>query len=797
NGTSFVFSNPGGAGPTAGGAADSAGVLYGTVAMFSGLPGGYAGDLTTLEFQSFKADEGKFICLAKSDVGVPGGSWGWWNAGCGAIIPDWTDDFCYEIKQIPNLPPEVTPVAAFAISHCDDYSLQFAATDTETDPIVEFEMNPDDGSMGTITAAGFWEYDHTLMPQSAAVISIDVRARDDVGSAHWGPWETIEFEITNDAPTIVCPADQFATAGSVYDWPFTIGDDCDGMSVAINPSVDDMSIVGGNVHYEPTAAAAGPLGFDVTLEVFDGEKTVPCTFHVTVSEGSPYGVEIMKIPNQYQNQFTEVGVVLHGVLPDAGIGGFDFLVAYDASALAFQQAIVDFETMPYCPFDGLEYTGEIGSLYDLCGWEYFTYRFGPYGNCGNGCPSGLLRVIGMAETNNGPNHPLEACMNGDYGYWPDADMPVAMFKMKFLVSNDRNLNCQFVPIRFFWIECGDNAISSYEGDRLFVENKVFDFMNSPETQYCDKFAGAGIQGDADFPTYIGWQPAECPCIPPTCKVEPEEMIDFQNGGVDIVCSDSIDAPGDINMNAIPYEIADAVMFTNYFIVGLTAFGPTPENHQEGSIAASDCNKDGIPLTVADLVYLIRVVVGDALPYAKTSPIAATFHHENGVMNINSEMGAAYIVFEGSVTPELLVDNMTMQYSVRGNQTHVLVFSTEANQTFEGNFLRADGQLASVEFATYEGQPVAAKNVPTSFSVEQNYPNPFNPTTTFAWNMPQAGDWTVSIYNITGQLVETSNGHSEAGQVSYEFNASGIASGIYFYKVVAGDNTETKKMVFLK
>jgi len=403
----------------------------------------------------------------------------------------------------------------------------------------------------------------------------------------------------------------------------------------------------------------------------------------------------------------------------------------------------------------------------------------------------------MAETNNGPAHPNADCLwdvGGEGVGWypvesssPTSD-PVFMFKLKFLVSDDRTLNCQFVPIRFYWEECGDNSLSSYDGSNLYVSDKIYDF-----SEYCDPFIGAGIQRteDVEFPTYQGAQ-EECLVQGPQGKPPAERGVDFQNGGVDIVCSDSIDAPGDININGIAYEIADAVMFTNYFINGVAAFG----THIEGSIAASDANQDGVPLTVADLVYLIRVVVGDAQPYGKHNPMLATYSHENGLLNVSHEMGAAFVVFEGEVTPELLAD-MDMKYGYVSGNTQVLVYSTEANKSFGGEFLRADADLLSVEFATFTGQSVLAKNVPTSFRLAQNYPNPFNPATTIGFALPTASEWTLTVYNITGQVVETANGASEAGFVEYGFDASALASGIYFFKVVAAENTETKQMLLIK
>ena len=55
---------------------------------------------------------------------------------------------------------------------------------------------------------------------------------------------------------------------------------------------------------------------------------------------------------------------------------------------------------------GLIATGAVpGQLFGICDWEYFTFRFGAQGNCDGGCPSGILRLVALAETNNGADHP--------------------------------------------------------------------------------------------------------------------------------------------------------------------------------------------------------------------------------------------------------------------------------------------------------------------------------------------------------------------------------------------------------
>jgi hypothetical protein len=683
-----------------------------------------------------------------------GGAWSWVFLVGGSWFPTFYDaPLCFPVANPPNLPPVPDcgdPNATF--SHCETATLDFSATDPDGDPLTW------SASVGTMTPvagnASTWSWNGG--PQEGFV-TLTVTVTDNFSnSANC----VVELEFTNEGPSIVCsPTVPTVLVNDTKCVNVTVDDDCDVLTLSTNPVDAEIAItpLGGGVYsicYSPTAGPAGVRTFEVIVD--DGLATASCDVSFNVIEGAPYGVVIEKIHDQIQGQFVDVALTLLGVDPAQGIGGFDLLIAYDNSALSFQQALE-------------------GDIYAQCGWEYFTYRFGADGNCGGGCPSGLTRVVGLAETNNGADHPT--CNDPDFV----GPLPTTLAYLRFLVSNDRTLECQYVPIRFFWVDCGDNTISNGDGSELYISGQVFDYDNDAPIND-GSFGFPGYLGAADFCLEQG--------LPG--KPVPIRYIDFYNGGVDIVCADSIDARGDINLNGLSYEIADAVMFTNYFITGLGAF-----EFVQGSIAASDVNADGIPLSVADLVYLIRVIVGDALPYPKLNPMHATYAMESNVMSVDAEMGAAYLVFEGKVNADLLADNMDMKVGLVDGNTHVLVFSTNANQVFSGNFLNVDGNLVSAEFATYDGQPVAAKNVPRTFRVEQNYPNPFNPNTVIEFAMPNAGAWSVEIFNVTGQRVDSFNGVAEAGVVSVNWNASELASGVYFYRVAAGQNSKTMKAVLLK
>ncbi len=83
-------------------------------------------------------------------------------------------------------------------------------------------------------------------------------------------------------------------------------------------------------------------------------------------------------------------------------------------------------------------------------------------------------------------------------------------------------------------------------------------------------------------------------------------------------------------------------------------------------------------------------------------------------------------------------------------------------------------------------------------LNQNYPNPFNPTTRISWQTP-AGSWqTLKVYDILGNEVATLvDEYRDAGKYEITFNASNLASGVYFYRLKAGNFIETKKMILLR
>ena len=267
-----------------------------------------------------------------------------------------------------------------------------------------------------------------------------------------------------------------------------------------------------------------------------------------------------------------------------------------------------------------------------------------------------------------------------------------------------------------------------------------------------------------------------------------------NDGTVLDCSDKnkISGPsvpkytrGDINNNGVAYEIADMVLFTNYFIYGLGVF----TIDQEIQIAATDVNRDGLTLSVADLMYLIRFVLGDALPLVNLEPVEAYYRLDvRGTIEVDIEIGAAALQLQGNVEPTLLADNMDIEYAfdAANNVTRVLIYNnTEKGQSFTGEFINTNGSaVVSIELATHEAQPVNASLLQTEFVLGQNSPDPFSNETVIPFAIPFASNVRFRITNDSGQVVFDFSQYYLAGISSFTWNGTNnyqlaVPDGIYY------------------
>jgi hypothetical protein len=127
--------------------------------------------------------------------------------------------------------------------------------------------------------------------------------------------------------------------------------------------------------------------------------------------------------------------------------------------------------------------------------------------------------------------------------------------------------------------------------------------------------------------------------------------------------------------------------------------------------------------------------------------------------------------------------------LRFNEELELKIVTYTNSTIDILKLIINASNVSNEFYS---------NKPEKVELSQNYPNPFNPSTQIQYALPEATEVTLEVFNSVGQKVmELVNGQKSAGYHTATFDASGLSSGLYLYKLTTPLFTQTKKMLLIK
>lgn len=188
--------------------------------------------------------------------------------------------------------------------------------------------------------------------------------------------------------------------------------------------------------------------------------------------------------------------------------------------------------------------------------------------------------------------------------------------------------------------------------------------------------------------------------------------------------------------------------------------------------------------------------GDTLTYLKSYDIyvnrsidaGKTWQGEMNVTNTDD-----FDELNAHADPDATNDHVYVVYQIPDYTTHT-VDADESDAVPEDykNLV----YFMDVTYTASGVEEVAA--VPASFSLEQNYPNPFNPVSTIAYNIREAGEYQLDVFNTLGQKVTTLfDGYRENGRYEARFDGASLPSGIYFYSLTGNGQTLTYKSVLLK
>lgn len=344
---------------------------------------------------------------------------------------------------------------------------------------------------------------------------------------------------------------------------------------------------------------------------------------------------------------------------------------------------------------------------------------------------------------------------------------------------------------------------------------VLNFFTSSDPAF------AGMHTPIEFAFVDSLDSTENTVSLPTGSIVSRTQVNYSSGGVMVKKYDGL--VGDINLNSIPFEIADAVYFTNYFI------NPYQYPLSGERWVNSDINQDGHPGTLADLVTLLRIINGSssgkigaggllsALNYTIDSSDQELGYHASSF----SEIAAATYMFkipqgvEVKFAASQSLDGMEVKTNQIDDQFRILIFSSK------GRTLKIDGtelfrlsgsagiELVLHEYVDASGNEISItetakeSQVPAHYDLSQNYPNPFNPETVISFDLPSPGKVTLTVFNMLGEEVKRIvDKHLPAGRHQAGFNGKDdtgktLPSGVYFYSLKSEDFTATRKMLLLK
>jgi len=306
--------------------------------------------------------------------------------------------------------------------------------------------------------------------------------------------------------------------------------------------------------------------------------------------------------------------------------------------------------------------------------------------------------------------------------------------------------------------------------------------------------------------------------------------------------------GDINVNGFAFEIGDAVTFMNYFM-GQIEF-------TRRQYANSDCNRDGIQASIADLVFLLGVISGDTLLGVSDIPDAIPFTHEDNQNSIRTSrmfdldsqssftvdiecqesLGGAYFCIE--YDPENIeiesvflgnsVDNLELSWTVDEGMLMIAVYNWNgvASSFSKGELLTVyyggdsgfnnDAlRIVRAEFSSGSGVAIdafyglsmsekASSKMPEASSLSiAGYPNPFNGFVTISYELPREGEYDLVIFDILGREVRTlMNGYKSSGGGAIVWDGTDnyggeISSGVYFARLRGETVSANIKLFMLK
>jgi hypothetical protein len=321
------------------------------------------------------------------------------------------------------------------------------------------------------------------------------------------------------------------------------------------------------------------------------------------------------------------------------ISSFDFLITFDTNVFSFETVIPTTH-----------------SANGPCIWDRFDLYDCTKKNPDSLCPRGTIRINANIK-----GHNLEPpnCLTGAND--------LEIFRLKFLVTNDRTYEGRTYPVHFVWNECSDNTIQinsppKHSKSNILHVDSVF-------------FEDGLLLRQIELPSTAYFQES---CLIHNDIQLQNRAIDFHHGYINLCCYHMADDRGDINLNGLSNELSDFLLFQDYFLYGISIFTVNPA----GQIAGTDLNYDGKTVALEDLVCLDAIVKGDAKPFKKSPPVFEGTLLDDSVnhrvhLKSDSTVYAVWLQLNGEVVPLTRIKSEVFRSNHVDSVTNVLFLGIDS------------------------------------------------------------------------------------------------------------------------